>query len=140
LREETVQGINTNPDPKELRNFSLITGSLIPVIFGLLLPWIFDRSFPVWPWPVGGVLVFIGLVLPMALKPVYLVWMTIGHYLGWINSRIILSIMFYCIILPVGWFRRLLGKDSMARSMKEQVSSYRVLSSNPDKKHVERPF
>ncbi len=135
-----MQPVNTNPDKKELRNFGLITGALTPVFFGLLLPWIFGRDFPVWPWIAGAVLASLAIVLPVVLKPVYRVWMTAGHYLGWVNTRIILSIMFYLIILPAGTVRRLLGKDSMKRSLNGKEESYRVTSSDPDKKHVERPF
>lgn len=135
-----MQKINLNPDKKELRNFGLITGALTPVFFGLLLPWIFGHSFPKWPWIVGAILIVLGLALPKILMPVYKIWMTIGHYLGWINTRIILSIMFYLIILPVGTVRRLLGKDSMSRSFNKDQQSYRVTSTIQDKNHVERPY
>jgi len=135
-----MQPVNKNPDKRELRNFGLVTGALTPVFFGLLLPWIFGRTFPLWPWAAGAVLAVLGLALPKILKPLYRVWMTIGHYLGWINTRIILSLMFYLIILPVGAVRRLLGKDSMKRSLDEKQPSYRIMSAKTDNKHVERPF
>ena len=135
-----MQNINLNPDKKELRSFGLITGALTPVFFGLLLPWIFDHSFPKWPWIIGVILVAFGLVLPTVLKPIYRVWMTIGHYLGWINTRIILSIMFYLIILPVGLVMRLVGHDPMSRSFNKDQKSYRVTSPALDRKHVERPY
>lgn len=132
--------INTNPDRKELRNFGLITGGLTPVFFGLLLPRIFGHGYPLWPWIAGAALAASGLLLPIILKPLYLVWMTIGHYLGWINTRIILSIMFYLVILPFGTILRLLGKDPMRRSLGGKEKSYRVNSSATDKSHMERPF
>ena len=135
-----MQSINKQPDKKELRNFGFITGGLTPVFFGLLLPWLFGHNFPRWPWIIAVVLVAWALVLPMSLKPVYRVWMTIGLCLGWINTRIILSIMFYLIILPVGAVMRLAGKDPMARSINREQKSYRVTSVVPDKKHVEKPY
>ena len=136
----TMQNLNLNPDKKELRNFGLITGALTPVFFGLLLPWVFEHLFPKWPWIVGILLVLFGLALPITLKPVYKIWMTIGHYLGWINTRIILSIMFYLLILPVGVLMRMFGKDPMARSLNKHQQSYRVNSPAQDKNHVERPY
>lgn len=135
-----MQSINKQPDKKELRSFGLITGGLTPVFFGLLLPWLFDRTFPTWPWIVGAILVTWAVVLPMSLRPVYRVWMIIGLCLGWINTRIILSIMFYLIILPTGVIMRLFGNDPMARSITRDRKSYRVTSVVPDKKHVERPY
>ena len=135
-----MQGINKQPDKKELRSFGFITGGLTPVIFGLLLPWLFEHDFPRWPWIIGATLLVWALVLPMSLKPVYKVWMTIGLCLGWINTRIILSIMFYLIILPTGLILRLAGKDPMTRSIIKEQKSYRVTSTVPDKKHIERPY
>lgn len=135
-----MQNINLNPDKKELRNFGMITGALTPVFFGLLLPWIFEHGYPIWPWIVGVILASCGLIAPVVLKPVYLVWMTIGNYLGWINTRIILSVMFYVIILPVGIVMRIVGKDPMARTLTKELKSYRVTSSIPEKTHVERPY
>ena len=135
-----MQNHNQQPGKKDLRNFALITGGLTPIFFGLLLPWHFERNFPTWPWIVGGILILWGLVHPGSLKPIYRVWMAIGHGLGWVNSRIILSIMFYLIILPVGLIMRLTGKDPMRRGTSKEAKSYRVPCAVPDKKHMERPF
>ena len=132
--------VKSNPNRKELRSFGFILGTMTPAIFGLFLPWLFDHSFPRWPWIFCGVMLTWALILPKTLKPVYLVWMTIGQALGWVNTRIILSIMFYLIILPTGLIMRLAGKDPMARSLTKELESYRITSTVPDKKHVERPF
>lgn len=135
-----MQHINKQPDVRELRSFGLITGGLTPAFFGLLLPWLFEREFAQWPWIAGAVLVVWALALPKTLKPVYLVWMTIGNCLGWINTRIILSLMFYFIILPMGLLMRLSGKDPMARKMNREQQSYRIASVVPEKNHLERPY
>lgn len=137
---DNMQIIQHQPDKKELRNFGFVTGGITPVVFGLLLPWLFNHDFPKWPWIIGAVLVIWGLAIPLTLKPVYHVWMTIGLCLGWINTRIILSIMFYLIILPVGVVMRMFGKDPMARKITKNQKSYRITSSDPDKTHVERPY
>lgn len=125
---------------KELREFGLITGAIIAVLFGLLLPWLFGRGFPVWPWVVFGILGAWALLLPASLQPVYRGWMAIGLVLGWINTRIILGIMFYVMFVPIGMIMRLMGKDPMAREIDKTRVSYRVIHSRPDKNHVERPY
>ncbi|GAB4337901.1 MAG: hypothetical protein Kow0089_09490 [Desulfobulbaceae bacterium] len=135
-----MQPITTNPEKKELRNFGLITGAMVVLFFGLLVPWFFGREFARWPWITGGILAAWGLALPRTLRPVYIVWMTIGHWLGWINTRIILTLLFYLLILPVGVIMRLFGKDPLARSFDPGRQSYRVESSAPDKTHMERPY
>jgi hypothetical protein len=128
------------PNPQELRHFGLTTGALLAGLFGLLFPWLFHYAVPWWPWLVATLLGGWALLLPASLGPVYRVWMAIGHGLGWINSRIILGLMFYVLILPMGFVMRLLGKDPMQRRFDKQATSYRVPSRNPPKDHLERPF
>ena len=125
---------------KDLRNFGLLTGSIAALLFGLLLPWLFDHTYPRWPWYIAAVLILWALTLPQTLQPVYRVWMAIGQVLGWINTRIILSIMVYIIILPVGLTLRILGKDPMSRKLDRLQESYRVTSQRPNRNHPERPF
>lgn len=128
------------PNKKELREFGLITGAIAAMLFGLLLPWLFDRELPYWPWIVAGILWIWALLLPTTLLPVYRGWLAIGHVLGWINTRIILGIMFYFLFLPVGLIMRLLGKDPMARKLDKSLSTYRITRAHPKKNHVERPY
>ena len=43
---------NTN---SEMRKFGFIMGVIITALFGLLLPWIFQHNFPLWPWLLASV-------------------------------------------------------------------------------------
>ena len=129
-----------NPGAGELRKFGLMMGGVISVLFGLLLPWIFDYNWPLWPWVVMGVFWLWGLAHPDSLFVVYRLWLKFGHVAGWINTRIILGIMFYVVFFPVGILMRLLGKDPMARKLDSSVKTYRINSDPLEKDHVERPF
>lgn len=127
-------------DKSELRKFGLTTGAIFALIFGLALPWLFNRDYPVWPWYLAATLWSLAVVLPLALRPVFKVWMTLGHWLGWINTRIILGVMFYTVFFFAGLVMKLIGKDPMARKIDKTVSSYRVQSQARPRDHVERPF
>ncbi len=127
-------------DRKGLRQFGLLTGAITGGLFGLFLPWLFEYDYPHWPWMVALLLAAWALLWPTGLRPVYIGWMRVGHLLGWINSRIILGIMFYLMILPVGLIIRMLGKDPMRRRLEREVESYRVVSEEPPQDHLERPF
>ena len=127
-------------DKKTLRNFGLITGAIVLVLFGLFLPWVFSHKLPYWPWVLTGILWGLAMLSPLALTHVYRIWMRIGNCLGWINSRIILGIMFYVIFLPSGIIMKLLGKDPMTRSLNKKQISYRVAHTLRNKDHVERPY
>lgn len=131
----------TNPvDRKELRNFGFIFGAGLVVIFGLLFPWLGDRSWPAWPWITAAILAAAGLLYPSALKPLQVSWLKIGHVLGWINTRIILGVVFFVIFLPVSLMLRLLGKDPLHRKQDATATSYRVTSKSSPKDQMERPF
>lgn len=125
---------------KELRNFGLILGSGLALFFGLLLPWLGNWQWQSWPWFTAGTLLVISLVAPGVLKPAYLAWMKIGNVLSWINTRIILALLFFIIFLPISIILRLLGKDPMARKLDTKATSYRIPSRHPDVNKMENPF
>ena len=129
-----------NLDAHGYRKFGLTTGAIIIGLFGLLIPWLFDLNYVKWPWILGGVLALWGLLAPTTLKPVYIGWMKFGNVMNWINTRIILGILFYAIFLPIGMVMRLFGKDAMHRKPDSSLSSYRVKSERDDKNNVERPY
>jgi hypothetical protein len=127
-------------DRSGLRRFALKMGGVIAALFGLVLPWLFSFKYPLWPWIVAGVLSAWGLVAPGTLGPVYHAWMRIGIAIGWFNSKVILGVLFYTLILPAGLIMRLFGKDPMRRKLRTSDSTYRVPSKNPAREHLERPY
>ena len=127
------------PDKKALRQFGLIMAGMIVLFFGLLIPWIWDFASPLWVWLVAAAFVLLALVLPVALGPVYRGWMKVGAVLGWINTRLILGIVFFLIFVPFGLMMRLFN-DPMRRKLHEPVDSYRVKSQQPKVGNLEKPF
>ena len=124
-----------------LRKFGLTTGAIIVVLFAFLFPWIFDMAtMPIWPWLIAGLLWVPALLIPRVLRPVYTTWMKIGHGIGWVNTRIILGVLFYVLVLPMGLIMRLFGKDPMARKLDKSASSYRIESVSEPKDRLEKPF
>lgn len=125
---------------EQLKSFGLIAGLAVAIVFGLFLPWLFDHAFPRWPWIVTTVLWFSALVRPQVLKPVSRTWLTIGEWLGWFNTRVLLGLIYYTVFLIAGLIMRVIGKDPMARELDRSADSYRVESSARPKNHVEEPF
>ena len=125
---------------KELRSFGLIMSLMICLIFGLFLPWAFSWSQPIWPWIVAGSLTLVALLAPGLLEIPFGVWMKVGHVLGWINTRIILTIVFYLLITPMGLMARLFGYDPLRLKRNQSLQSYRVKSSPPEKGSMENPY
>ena len=59
----------------ELRQFGLLFGAILVLLFGLLLPFLVGYSFPLWPWMVALIFAAVGLLVPIALTPFYRAWM-----------------------------------------------------------------
>jgi hypothetical protein len=89
-------------DAKGLRNFGLLMAALIVVFFAILIPWIWNAGISYITLIAAASFGLLGLAVPTALRPVYALWMRIGAVLGWINTRIILCLVFYLMFVPVG--------------------------------------
>lgn len=125
---------------KDLREFGLVTGAIFAVLFGLLLPWLFEHDYPRWPWYVFAALAVPALIVPRSLHPVYRGWMRFGLLISRVTTPLILGIVFYLLITPTGLIRRIFGKDAIARSGGSSSETYRVPSKNPSVENMERPF
>ena len=128
-----------NPGAVELRKFGLISAVLVSLIFAFFLPWVFSHAIPQWPFIVSAILVVWALVLPSTLYVVYLPWMKIGAVLDFINTRIILGIVFYLLITPAGFVARLFGSATIKSHDTDELS-FRIESNKPTAEHMERPF
>ena len=125
---------------KELREFGLLFGVILVLLFGLLLPWIFAKPFPLWPWWVLAVTATLAVLYPSGLKPFYKLWMLFGGIMGWINTRLILGIVFYLIFVPFGLVMKLFGKDPLSRKLDSKMTTYRVTNKSHNKENMENPF
>lgn len=124
----------------DLRKFGLILGGLFGAIFGLIVPTVAQHHIPTWPWVIALVLWAPAALYPKALTYVYKFWMKLGDILGFINTRIILGILFFFIIWPIGLIKRTFGSDVMGKRFDEKATTYRSEVKPKDIKHMEKPF
>jgi hypothetical protein len=123
----------------QLRSFGLIVGAGFAVV--ALWRTIFHSEPPrMWALTVSSVLVVTALIAPAILRPFHRIWMRIGEALGWLNSRIILSIVFYLVIVPIGLVRRLTGTDPMRRRFDPTVKTYKVSRSPRAASHMHHQY
>jgi hypothetical protein len=127
-------------DRKQLRSFGLLMGAMSALMFGLLLPWLFNRRFPQWPWYVAAAFWLGALAYPAGLIWVYRPWMKFAEVAGNFNNRLLLVIVFFVIIMPIGFLRRMLRADPLAREFDPQATSYRVPRPSRPAKKMENPF
>ena len=84
---------------------------------GLALVLISLICYQVWKLEIFILLAIIFLVVamtyPLIFQPFARFWFALSIALGTVVSKIILSVLFFVIVLPIGLVRRVLGKDSM---------------------------
>ncbi len=129
-------------DRRGLRKFGFTTAGIVVGLFGLLLPLLRGKPLPVWPWAIGAFLAGWAAVAPGSLVLVYRPWMKIGGVLGWINTRIILGVVFLLIIVPLGRLLRLMHERKVARMTQGFDASSETYWTVPPlhRSNLEKPF
>ena len=61
----------------------------------------------------GVLLQVVDMIMPRVYGPVAIVWLGLAEILGTVMSRVLLSILFFGLVTPIGILRRLFGKDSL---------------------------
>lgn len=110
---------------QELRSFGLLVGTVFTVI-GIWPLLMRGEALRLWAIGLGVTLMLLGGMFPRVLVPVHNVWMRVGEALGWINTRILLGLVFYGLITPIGILFRLMGKDVMRQAFARDSPTYRV--------------
>jgi hypothetical protein len=126
--------------PKQLRSFGCTVGGIFAAIG--IWPVVVRGANPrLWALALAAILILPALLFPTSLKPLYRGWMALGELLGWINTRIILGLVFYGMITPMGVFMRVvMGRDSMRRGFDPKASTYRVLRQPRPGTHMKRQY
>jgi hypothetical protein len=113
---------NINGSKKDLRNFGLLIG-LILVLLGGVLFWKEKASY-FYFLVIGFILVGTGIFVPTVNKPIYQVWMTFANMIGWIMTRVVLAILYYLVVMPIGIAARLFGKQFLELKWERTQTSY----------------
>jgi len=131
---------NIKSGKSDLRKFGITVGPVMLIIAGLFY-WKEKESFQLF-LAIGIILFVAGIAIPIILKPVYWVWMVFATILGWIMTRVILTLLFYAIFTPIGLISRLLGKQYLQLKWDCSKSSYWNLKTTETfkKENYERQF
>ena len=90
----------------------------------------------------GAALLLLDMIWPSFYKPVAKVWFGLSHVLGTVMSKVMLSLIFYLVLSPMGVLRSLFGKDPMrVRQFKKgEGSAFRTREHLFVAADVEQPF
>ena len=138
----SMMPINWKPSARELRWFA---GLLIVFCGGVAGIW-WRRSGqtagPAWMMSVALVVGLVGLAFPAAIRWVYVVWMAAVWPIGWVVSHVLLAVIFFGVITPIGLILRAVGRDPMCKKLDRSAKSYWIArpTDDPDPQQYFRQF
>ena len=128
--------INWNPDRRRLRRFGVVA----LVAFAVVGAWVFLRhglfgltlsegaacvaAYVL--WGIAAVCGVLAAVAPRALRPLYLGLSLVGLPIGLVVSHVVMGVVFYIILVPIGLVMRLLGRDPLHRGFERDAETYWV--------------
>jgi hypothetical protein len=106
--------IQWNPSTKQLRQFA---GIWFPAFCGLV-GWSIARNTGYWHeveigWAIAGIISIAGLVFPPLIRPIFVGLILLTYPIGWVVSHVLLGLIFYGIVTPIGIILRLTGHDPL---------------------------
>jgi hypothetical protein len=127
-------------DRKALRNFGLLMAVVLILVGG----WLWWKSAATWPYVLGAaaLLGVIAIAAPMSLKPFYRVWMVFALIMGWVMTRVVLTLVYYLVLTPIGLLGRVFGEQFLHLKRSKDSDTYWVRRTGParEKSDYERQF
>jgi len=96
--------------PKQITKDQSRDTGMAMALLALLLGFLTDAR---WFFPLATVLLVVTMAVPSVYRPIAFVWLGLSHFLGTIVSRILLTAVFFVVVMPVGLLRRAMGMDSL---------------------------
>jgi len=127
---------------RDLERFAVVISSVL-LLIAVLLFWLGRNPGRSLLFTGAAIVIIIAaLFSPFLLRPLHKTWMALAFFLGGVMSRLILTLLFYLILTPVGLLLRLFGKDLLHLRRNPRLQSYwleRTAAANtPDR--YKRPF
>jgi hypothetical protein len=121
----------------QLMTFGLAWGAVFGLVLGVLLPLLRDRPLPTWPWIVACAAWAVAVIVPHWLRPLHAASTKLGHVVALIETRVLLALTFFLVVMPVGLVMRVARKR---RTIDRNATTYRVLTPPRTRESMERPF
>ena len=131
IREE-IRSLKSGP--AELRRFGLTVGT----VFALLGLWFWWRGRSFFPFLLvpGVLLLLLGAVVPRTLRLIHVGWMSSAFVLGFAVSTVLLTVLFYLVVTPIGLIARMVGRDFLNRKWDRKAASYWMMRDRSPPKQI----
>ena len=141
--------ISLKYEVSEYKKFGLLFSIFFIIFFSFILPFLFNvilfKNFDhflikllyisdltyinkilLWPFFISFLIAIISKFTPKIIYPLYVVWMNFASILGWVNSRVILFLIYYFIFVPTGFVTKIIFmEDRFSFKRNENEISYK---------------
>jgi hypothetical protein len=121
------------------RSFGFSVGGFLCIIAALLV-WRGRMGRAEVLGSIGGALVLLAAVWPAILKWPNVWWWRFARVLGYVNARVILTVLFILVLVPLGLIWRIIGKDPLARRRSSWPGWSPYPSRYRDRRHYQRMY
>ena len=138
--------LNWKPTPKQLRQFGVVflTGFLVIGLVKYFWPfsWLIhqDKTFGFYTMLIGVIGGGLGLTGTVVALPLYYLWMGIAFVMGNIMSRVIMVLIYYGVVTPLGIASRLTGRDKLQLKKGANGTYWHDISLPAEAERYERQF
>ena len=122
----SIVQINRNPSRRQLNQFGFVWLGFL-VLFGVIAFFKFDNpGVARWLWLAAVVVPVLGWLVPAFMRLVFLGMSYLAWPIGFVVSHVVLAVVYYLVLTPIGLLTRLFRYDSMKRTFDREVTSYWV--------------
>ena len=104
------------------RSFGLVFFVVFLIV--ALWPLKYEEDIRLWSLVLSIIFFILGILNSKLLTPLNKLWFKLGMFLGSIVSPILMGIVYFIVVTPIGIFMRLLGKDLLKTSKAKNTSTY----------------
>ena len=113
------------------RNFGIVFSIVFLIIS--IWPLLSQNDIRIWSLIISGIFLVLGLINSKILNPLNKLWFKFGIFLGKVISPIIMGIIFFFVVTPIGLIMRIFGKDVLNLKFSKN-KTYWIEKSGPKSK------
>lgn len=127
----SLMEMNWRPSDRDLRLFAAVQW-----IVAAICMWLVYRRFgwivlPAVLIGLSSIGLIAGLIRPRSLQSLFVAWMLAAFPIGWLMSHVVLAIVYYGVMTPIGFVLRLRGHDALGLAPTRDAQSYWVERPGP---------
>lgn len=126
---------------KELRKFGVLMAVFVPIVLIYILPKVMVINATAAAIGMAATFAGLALVKPVSLERLYLAWIKLGNLLGRINTKILLTLIYFLFLVPYALVLRLFGRQVLRLKFEADAKTYKIYTENSRPiTHLEKPY